>query len=268
MSNEDKKKQNAQIQEALMGMMDKVPSPDSSSPETLGVPEPESVSEPIEKVDASEIPESASAESSEKTVGDSDNIDQIMNEIEGLRKDMKNTVSGSKNPKTSNATTRSPEDFEPALAPELDVAETGVTAVPKAVAPSAPSAVGQTSAAHGSGIGTGTGGPMAVSDTDPSLMSAGMPEEAWLQETYANLKDSQTESHEMGHGLSGHEGSLTLLVQGAITVKLRHEDSMQEVGVSFGSESIHVFLADGAELHLPIRSRRPGASGSAKKRAA
>lgn len=184
---------------------------------------------------------------------DHDDIEKIMNEIENLREGMKATVA------SKNGVPAASQQPEPALEPGI---------VPEPVSEDDDSGFLPESSSLAESAATPKSAPT---------------EEDWLEETYANLKDAESAvaesaSDSLSDSLQEEdevpEGSLTLLVQGSMTVCLRHQKTGQEVGVAFEGDFIRVYLADGAELTIPVKMKRPtfGArsesSSSSKKRAA
>jgi hypothetical protein len=158
-----------------------------------------------------------------------DDIEKIMNEIENLREGMKATVA-SKNAPAPTSSARSEGVMEPETVPEPISEEDNSGFLPE----------------------------QSTSEEieEDRLKTDG--EESWLEETYANLKATEAAVSDTPDPPTG----LTLLVQGNMKVRLKHERTGQEVGVSFEGDSINVYLADGAELRIPVKMKKPEFGGA------
>ncbi|MBI2711809.1 MAG: hypothetical protein HYX41_02940 [Bdellovibrio sp.] len=204
-------------------------------------------------------PPPPTSERSSAGIKEDDNIDKIMSEIEELREDMKATVSTPVSTgtapsarATSNLTKTPPlDEFGPQLVPE-----------PVSEEDTNPSGVKVQRKPESSGVSMS---PSTKPTPAESVSASG--EEGWLEETYAHLKENQ--ALDASSIMDGLGGALTLLVQGSMAVRLRHETTGQEVGISFVEDSIHVYLADGAELRIPLRMKKGTSAGlHGKKHAA
>jgi hypothetical protein len=151
-----------------------------------------------------------------------DEIDEIMNEIASLQKEM------------ADVPADAPDMVQDLESPAEDLAEQ--IGVEEEVADQeSPSA-----------------------DPPPSTLKSesiedfrGSEDDASMEETLSALKMSE-EDEEMSKLNSAEEGSLTISLKGSMSLKLKYETEGREVTVAFEDRFLKVELSDGTEFKIPV----------------
>jgi hypothetical protein len=210
-------------------------------------------------------------------VSEQDDIDKVMNEIEGLQVDMRETIAGTAPTAASGAIAADPmaggtvpeptSESDPAWLEESYVSKDGALEIESLEGETAPKEPES----------------QILEFKRPTLKPVPMPArevprpmpepmasrealevdiEAALEDASVAIPETSLETdYESESSLSGghareNEGSVTMNVQGNITVKLRHEATGQEIGVRFvGNQHIVIAMENGTEIKIPAKAR-------------
>lgn len=77
-------------------------------------------------------------------------------------------------------------------------------------------------------------------------------EDGSMEETLAGMREETEPVARPQPGATGTDGSLTLTVSGALTLKLRYEGGGQDITIGFTEKTLSVTLADGTEFKVPV----------------
>ncbi len=104
-------------------------------------------------------------------------------------------------------------------------------------------------------------------DPEDSRAAAEAMAEAMVEEPIEEQVDEQVDEVEEEEesrmaqpqpgATAGNDGSLTLTVSGAMTLKLRYEGGGQDITIGFTDNSLSVTLADGTEFKVPVTRTAP-----------
>lgn len=196
----------------------------------------------------------AADEASKLEAETQDEIEQIMNEIEDLQAEMEGSSASAAAPQasaqvpvsgpTSEEDDRSMHEF--------------VTVDEDVPAPTADS-VQQASAAEASVVEEVSG----TEDASESISESSDSDEPWVEETLAEFDKPERQSSRAASSAQAaptragsSSGRITLGVQGALEVCLKHETTGLELTVEFAGEFIRVCASNGAEFKVPLQAVR------------